>query len=111
MPGAGTGASGSRLTSDRVVWLSSSLCGYYLIRLHHFVVLVFEDVAVPDVTSNKAFEANYDSRDHPRVGAHRIFPPSFARFGRSGRSPVSEDALVLIGKGVKTTPVQDLEAY
>src|SRR5580692_2179494 len=67
-----------------------------VVGAHHFIVLVLEDVAMPDVTPGKTFEANDDSRDHPRIRSHRVFPSSFVRIGRYRRPRVLQDALVFI---------------
>src|SRR5579863_3272568 len=82
----------------------------HVVGPHHFVVLVLEDVAMPDVTTDKTFEANDDSCDHPRIRSHRIFPSGFVRIGRYRRPRVLHHALVLIKKRFKAAPVEDLES-
>ena len=47
---------------------------YYFVGAHHFVVLVLQDVAVPDVAAHVAFEAYDDASDHAGIGADRVLP-------------------------------------
>src|SRR5271155_4083180 len=84
--------------------------GDHVVGAHHFIVLVLEDVAMPDVTPNKTFEANNDSRDHSWIRSHRVLPSSFVRIGRYHRPRVLQDALILIEEGFEAAPVEDLES-
>jgi hypothetical protein len=84
--------------------------GDHVVGAHHFIVLMLEDVAMPDVASDKTFEANDDSRDHSWIRSNRVFPSSFVRIGRYRRPRVLQDALVFIEEGFEAAPVEDLES-
>ena len=45
-----------------------------IVRSHHLIVLVLEQMAVPHIAARITFEAHDDARHHARIGAHRIFP-------------------------------------
>ena len=85
--GAGSGNLSLRLTR----W------GYNLERPHHFVVFVFEDVAVPDETkplpgrglrSLRQIKLREDSRHHARVSLDCVLPGgTFVGIGRN-RGPL-----------------------
>ena len=84
--------------------------GKHLNRSHHFVVFVFEDMAVPDVAAGVSVEGDDDACDHGGVGAYRIFPSHFFGRGGLGGSEEVQRALGLIFKGVERAAVEDLEA-
>ncbi len=50
----------------------------------NLIVLVFEDVAVPDVAAGLSLEWNDDARDHGGIGADGVFPSHLFRRGRTG---------------------------
>src|SRR5208283_2800572 len=91
--------------------LSAGLPCHNLVRPHHLVVLVLEDVAVPDVTSGKAFEGHDDSCDHLPVSPHRVLPSSFAWRGRLDWAKELEFVLGLIDPGFVVPPIKNLETY
>jgi hypothetical protein len=59
----------------------TSPCGDHVIGSHHLIVLVLEDVAMPDVAPNKAFKSDHDSRDHSGIVKSTRARPSFNRTG------------------------------
>src|SRR5580704_12416520 len=73
----GSGPSASPSLSD---------CGNHFIRAHHFIVLVFEDVAVPHIASGETIKGHNDPRDHSGMGLYGIFPAGLIRAGRFRRS-------------------------
>src|SRR5271166_2690375 len=91
--------------------LSAGLPCHDLIRPHHLVVLVLEDVAVPDVTAGKAFEGHDDSCDHLPISPHRVLPSSFARSGQFARAKKLEFVLGLIDPWFVVLAIENLEAY
>ena len=56
---------------------SGSRRGDYVVGAHHLVVLVFEDVAMPYVTSCEACEGDDNPRDHAGIGSYRVLPARF----------------------------------
>jgi hypothetical protein len=85
-------------------------CGDHVIGPHHFIVLVLEDMAMPDVTSHKTFEADNDPRHHSRIGSHCIFPASLVRIGRHCRTCVLEYALGFVGEEFDAASIEYLES-
>ena len=74
----------------------------YLVGAHHFVVFVFEDVAVPDVAAGVSVEGDDNAGDHGGVGADGVFPSHLFRRGRLGGSEEVQRALGLVlGTGSK----------
>src|SRR5579872_396226 len=89
----------------------TSLWGHHFERTHHFVVLVFKDVTVPDIASDEAFKRNNDARNHVGLGAHSVFPSSFAGLGRRSRAKIAHQRLfIAVREGIKTLPVKDLKS-
>jgi hypothetical protein len=86
------------------------MCGDHIIGPHHFIVLVLEDMTMPDVTSHKTFETDNDPRHHSRVGSHRIFPASFVRIGRHRRTRVLQYALGFAGEEFDGASIEYLES-
>src|SRR5580700_11688022 len=82
----------------------------YVVGAHHFIVLVLEDVAMPDVTSDKTFKANDDSCDHPWISAHRVLPSGLVRVGRHRIPCVLQYASDFKREGFEAAPVEDLES-
>ena len=66
---------------------------------------------MPDVASDKTFEADNNSCDHSGIGSHRVFPARLVRVGRHRRTRVLQDASVFIEKGFETAPVENLESH
>lgn len=54
-------------------------CGQHLERAHHFVVFVFENVAVPEVAAGVWGEGDDDAGRGSGVGADGVFPAEAAR--------------------------------
>ena len=50
--------------------------------MHHFIVLVLEQVAVPHVAAGISLERHDDARNRLGVDPHRVLPPQFAGVGR-----------------------------
>src|SRR5271155_172055 len=77
---------------------------------HHFIVLMFEYVAVPDIAPGVAFERNDDAGDHRGVGADGVLPAHLVCVGRLDGAGVAQRALCLELKGVEASAIEDLEA-
>src|ERR1700677_4708209 len=84
--------------------------GYYLVGAHHFVVLVLQDVAVPDVAAGEAFEGDDDARDHAGVGAHSVLPAALRGGGGNCGPGETYRSLVLELEGVERPAVEYLKA-
>src|SRR5579862_223574 len=65
-----------------------------LIRTHHLVVFMFEDVAVPDISSRVADEWDKNASDRLGIHAHRVFPAHFVRIGRHRLAHVAKSVVV-----------------
>ena len=71
-----------RPTSPAAIEVRRRLPARDAVGAHHLVVLVFEDVAVPDEAARK-IELGLDARDLARVRDHRIFDPQLPCLGRA----------------------------
>src|SRR5271163_4746428 len=91
--------------------LTLGLLRQHLVRPHHFVVLVIEVMAMPNVAVWIAFELCDDSRDHRGVGAHGILPSDLVRLRRDRWPRVPERLARCVGKLVELSAVKDLKAY
>src|SRR5580700_167104 len=85
-------------------------CGNDFIRAHHFIVLVFEDVAVPHIASGETLEGHNNPRDHSRMSLYGIFPASLIRTRRFQRSQKVQLTLGLEQPRLVGLAVEDLEA-
>src|SRR5581483_1391081 len=88
----------------------SSLTRDYLVGTHHFVVAMFENVAMPHVAAGESFKAHDDARNHAGIGAHGILPTCLVRLGRNSGASESEDVLVLIGKSIEAPAIENLKS-
>ena len=96
-----TGSSGSRHSGENIV------------RPHHLIGLVFEDVAVPKVAAWIALERDHDARDRSRRTLHHVFPAQFMRIRRSSAFGVAQwkrvaGQLVVHGEAA---PIEDLKTH
>jgi hypothetical protein len=83
--------------------------GADLVRAHHFVVFMLEDVAMPDVAAGVAVETDDDAGDHAGFGAHCVLPPCFRRIGRDRVARELQLVFADVGEGLKTAAVEDLK--
>src|SRR6185312_10933706 len=83
-----------------------------LVRPHHFVGFMFEDVAVPDVSSGIRLEGNDDASGSSGRTLHHVFPAHFVRLGRHGWAGVAEGQRVAgeIVLDAEAASIEDLEA-
>src|ERR1700733_4295548 len=82
-----------------------------LVRPHHFIILVLENVAVPDVASGKSFKARDDAGDHIGMRLRGILPSGFVWSGRLGIAGVFYLAAFVVIIGVKIPAVQNLKSH
>src|SRR5271156_3893528 len=80
------------------------------VRAHHLVVLVLEQMAMPDVTVGEALEARDDPCDHSGIGADGVLPAGFVRIGRRGGSEIADRSMLLIVEHVERAAVENLKA-
>src|ERR1700733_5702065 len=78
---------------------------------HHLVVLVFENMAVPDVAAGESLERNNDPRDHAWVGADRVFPAGLRRSRRNSRAGEADRPFVLKFESVERPAVEYLKPH
>src|SRR5215471_6095290 len=81
-----------------------------LIRPHHFVVLMFEKVAVPDIAARIAFELGDNASDHSRMGLDCIFPSRLVGCWRNRHSDIFYGSVPVVVLRFKRAPVQHLKA-
>lgn len=55
-------------------------------RSHHFIVLMFEHVTVPNVSSSVALKLNDNTGDCRWINPNRVFPPEFGCSERQERT-------------------------
>ena len=82
----------------------------HIVGAHHFVVFVFEDVAVPDIAAGESLKPHDDARHHSRIGAHGVFPSGFARLRRHCGADVAHLALRRINLRFEGPAVEYLES-
>src|SRR5580704_6986797 len=76
-----------------------------LIRPHHFVVFMFQDVAMPHIPPRVALESHDDPRHCAGVGAHGVFPSRFRRIGGNGFARKTQSEVAHVTRSVETAPV------
>jgi len=54
----------------------------HLVRAHHFLILVFEDVTVPDIPSGEFAEPADDSDGFSAINVDRVLVTALCRFWR-----------------------------
>jgi hypothetical protein len=91
--------------------LQSPLRLDYFIGPHHFVVLVLQNMAVPNVTTRIACKWDDDSRDHSWISSDRVLPAGLSRLRRYGTTSVADNLLTLICKRLKSAPIKNLKTH
>ncbi len=61
---------------------TNPLCRHNVIRAHHLVVFVLENMTVPNIPTEISIEAYDYSRNHLGFSTHGIFPSSLVLIGR-----------------------------
>ncbi len=83
----------------------------HLQRPHHIVILMFQQMAMPNIPPGIRSKTDYNPRHFPRFAADRIFPSPFIRGGWN-RRPGEDQFLGPVKKSrIKRLPVQNLELY
>src|SRR5215813_7941935 len=78
-------------------------------RTHHFVVFVFENVTMPDVSSGKITERCDDASNLSRWASHDVFPCGFSGLGLHCRAGELDRAGRIVCIDVKWLPVEELK--
>src|SRR5262245_60019174 len=76
---------------------------------HHLVIFVFENVAMPDVSSREIAKAHDDSRHHAGWASHDVFPTGLERVGLHRGTREMHDLRCVVHIEVKWLPVKNLE--
>ena len=79
-------------------------------RPHHIVFFVFQDVAMPDITSREAFKSHNYACHHLRLRPHSVLPAGFIRIGKGHRARISKLAGSLKIERIEPVPVQNLKS-
>src|SRR5579862_1062723 len=80
-------------------------------RPHHFIVLMFNNVTVPDVSAGVSLESNDDARDHRWLRADRIFPSRLARIGRHGQAQAGKLFRPHISRRVESLSIENQKTH
>jgi hypothetical protein len=97
-----------------VIWLTleaNQLRGWQgFVGPHHFVVLMFQDVAVPDVAAGEALKGDKNACNHARVGADGVFPPALEGLGRLPGPGEAQRSLGLEVDAIEAAAIENLKA-
>src|ERR1700735_1689980 len=82
-----------------------------LVWPHHLVVLMLQQMTVPDVASGISLEWNNDPRDRARRSAYCVLHSGFIRIRRKSRARVANSLFQQILVDIQRAPVQDLKPH
>jgi len=105
---------------EKKIWSPSTLAvqkpteqvlGNHLEWAHHIIILMFQPMAVPDIASGKASEANLDTKHLTRPDNDCVLESCFVRKPWNCRPGKDKLSSRLIGGDIKPTPIQYMELY
>jgi hypothetical protein len=82
----------------------------HVVGPHHFIVFMFQNVAVPNVPASVALEPRNDPRHHTRMRLHGVFPTGFVQRWRHSCAHVLDSASLVVVLRLKGPAVEDLKS-